>query len=147
SRVLIPSYICRAAVDPFLAYGMDIDFYSIKMDCAVDLDDIQNRITPKTKAILAAHYFGFPQQIGRIRDICDRHQIALIEDCAHVLCGEIDGKPIGSFGDASIFSWRKFLPVYDGGELVMNRPPQIRRIDTAKETPLFTLRVALNVLE
>ena len=125
SRVLLPAYICRAAVDPFLAYGLHVDFYSVKSDCAADIGDIQARITADTKAVLAAHYFGFPQEIQQIRDLCDRYQIALIEDCAHVLTGEIGGRPMGTFGDAAIFSWRKFLPVYDGGELVMNRPSRM----------------------
>src|SRR5690242_18790203 len=147
SRVLVPAYICRAAVDPFFAYGADVDFYSIKSDCAADVRDLEARIRPETKAVLAAHYFGFPQDILRIREICDRYGIALIEDCAHVLSGQIGEQAIGSFGDVAIFSWRKFLPVYDGGELVINRPRPMSAIPISNDTPLFTLRVALNVIE
>jgi dTDP-4-amino-4,6-dideoxygalactose transaminase len=147
SRVLLPSYICRAAVDPFLAHGVAVDFYAIKRNCAADLEDIEARVTPSTKAILAAHYFGFPQEIEQIRQICDRRRLALIEDCAHVLSGDVNGQPLGTFGNAAVFSWRKFLPVYDGGELVMNQTGETDRVDTAKEAPLFTLRVALNVIE
>src|SRR5262249_13627681 len=54
---------------------------------------------------------------------------------------------IGSIGDVAIFSWRKFLPVYDGGELVINRPRPVPAIEISKDSPLFTLRVALNVVE
>jgi dTDP-4-amino-4,6-dideoxygalactose transaminase len=147
SRVLLPSYICRAAVDPFLAYGLAADFYAVKRDCAADLSDIEASLTPNTKIILAAHYFGFPQAMEEIRRISDRYQLALIEDCAHVLAGEINGQPLGTFGDAAVFSWRKFLPVYDGGELVIKHTRQTARMDTVREAPLFTLRVAWNVIE
>src|SRR5262249_19811422 len=49
--------------------------------------------------------------------------------------------------DAAVFSWRKFLPLYDGGELVINRSQHGAPVETAKETTLFTLRVALNVID
>jgi hypothetical protein len=54
---------------------------------------------------------------------------------------------MGSIGDAAVFSWRKFLPTYDGGELVMNRPAQTSRIPWKKESALFTLKVAANTLD
>src|SRR5262249_14275549 len=126
---------------------LQVDFYSTKRDCTVDLLDIIGRITPTTRALLVVHYFGFPQGIHELREICKRHQIALIEDCAHVLCGDIDGQPLGSFGDAAIFSWRKFLPIYDGGELVINRPGPLEAIELANETALFTLKVGLNLVD
>jgi dTDP-4-amino-4,6-dideoxygalactose transaminase len=148
ARVLVPAYICRAAVDPFIAYGLDVDFYSVKRDCRADLLDLEARITRETKAVLFVHYFGFPQQIRHVREVCDRYQLALIEDCAHVLCGEVDGRSIGTFGDAAVFSWRKFLPVFDGAELVMNRQiDQMVNIELAEESALFTLKVALNLVE
>src|SRR5262245_37533040 len=115
-RVLLPAYVCRAAVDPFLAYGLDIEFYSVKRDCKANLSDIEERITAKTRAILLVHYFGFPQEIATVRRICDRFQVALIEDCAHVLRGDVDGREMGAFGDAAVFSWRKLLPLFDGAE-------------------------------
>jgi perosamine synthetase len=147
SRILVPAYICRAAVDPLITYGLDVDFYSVKRDCAVDLVDLERRITKKTSAVLLVHYFGFPQNISPLREICDEHQIALIEDCAQVLCGEIDGQSLGTIGDAAVFSWRKFLPVFDGADLVINRPKQIAKVELSKETPLFTLKVAMDMVD
>jgi perosamine synthetase len=147
ARVLVPSFICRAAIDPLLAYGADIDFYPVTADCRIDVDDLEARITPATQAVLIVHYFGFPQRLSDVRKLCDAHRLALIEDCAHVLSGEVEGCQIGSVGDAAVFSWRKFFPIYDGGELVLNRPARTGCIDWAKESPLFTLKVAANMME
>ena len=147
SRVLIPSYICRSAVDPFIAYGAEVDFYSVERDCTANILDIKKRITRNTRALLLVHYFGFPQVVRQIRELCDTHRIALIEDCAHVLSGEIEGQSIGTFGDVAVFSWRKLLPVFDGGELLINRATQTMAVALANETPLFTLRVAFNIID
>jgi dTDP-4-amino-4,6-dideoxygalactose transaminase len=147
SHILAPSYICRAAIDPLVAYGIDVGFYAVKTDCSIDLADLERRITPRTQAILIVHYFGFPQLVHQLRKLCDKHRLALIEDCAHILSGEVEGKPMGAVGDAAVFSWRKFLPLYDGAELVMNRPGQPAEIKRTKENALFTLKVAANMLD
>jgi perosamine synthetase len=147
SRVLVPAYVCRAAVDPILAYGAEVVFYSVDRDCKPNFPELERKVCPTTKAAVAVHYFGFPQDVRRMRKFCDGHGIALIEDCAHILTGTIDGDRLGTFGDIAVFSWRKFLPVYDGATLVVNRAHHVRKIDWTKESALFTLKVGTNVLE
>ena len=146
-RVLVPSYICRAAVEPIVAYGANVDFYRVHRNCRLDFEDIVSKITSSTKAMLAVHYFGFPQEIGRVQALCRQHRIFLIEDCAHVLEGQSEGRPLGSFGDVSVFSWKKFLPVYDGAELVLNNVAVEPVISWERETSLFTIKVAKNLVE
>src|SRR5580700_2347525 len=87
-KVLVPAYICAAAVEPIEAYGAKAVFYGIERNCVPDFTDLEARIDGGTRAILAVHYFGFPRGIRRIREICDQHGLSLIEDCAHVLQGE-----------------------------------------------------------
>ena len=140
-HVLLPSYICRAAVEPFLEFGAEVEFYSVRRNCRPDFHELESRIRPGTGAVMAIHYFGFPQEIHRFREICDAHNTALIEDCAHVLQGECGGRPLGSFGDISVFSWRKFLPLYDGAELRLNRRASLPDIPWEKERLLFTLKI------
>ena len=147
ARVLAPSYICRAAIDPLIAYGVEVDFYPVTRDCSIDIRDLEGRIKPGTAAVLIVHYFGFPQPLLDLRRVCDAHGLALIEDCAHVLSGEVDGKSLGTIGDAAVFSWRKFLPIYDGAELVINRPVRQAAIQWTSEGGLFTLKVAANMLD
>lgn len=146
ARFLVPSYICESAVDPIIASGLHVDFYQVDRNCAVDLPDIESRITPTTVGIIVVHYFGAPQAMGRIREMCDQHKLFLIEDCAHVLSGGYGGTPLGSFGDVSVFSWRKFLPIYDGATLLL-RPNQCESPGNRRESALFTLKVLVNVVE
>ena len=145
SRILVPSYICAAAVEPMVAYGVRVDFYRIGRDCQPDFPDIETRICSQTQAIMAVHYFGFPQKIREFRELCDRRGLALIEDCAHVLRTEVNGQRLGTFGDTSIYSWRKFFPIYDGGELLLNRSKPDFKVDWNRESWLLTLKVARNM--
>jgi len=147
AHVLLPAYLCRAAVEPFEAFGAEIEFYGVGRDCHPDFSEIESRITPRTEAILAVHYFGYSQKISEFRAICDRHRLALIEDCAHVLQNRSDGPCLGSFGDASVFSGRKFLPTYDGGELWLKRSSDMCNVDWKPESVLFTLKVAKSLLD
>ena len=119
AHVLLPAYLCKAAVEPFESFGARVEFYGVRRDCTLDLNEIETRIRPDTKVVLAVHYFGFPQSITDLRALCDRRKLFLFEDCAHVLRGQIGGRPLGSFGDASVFSYRKFLPMFDGAELLL----------------------------
>jgi perosamine synthetase len=147
AHVLLPAYLCRAAVEPFEIFGADVEFYPINRRCEIDLAELEARITPRTQAILVVHYFGFPQPIDRLRALCDRHRLDLLEDCAHVLQGSLDGRPLGTFGDASVFSWRKFLPIYDGGDLWLRKPFAVPLPAWQKESPAFTLKVAKSLLD
>jgi perosamine synthetase len=145
--VLIPAYICAAAVEPIEAFGAEVRFYEISKNCVPDFADLIGKINAKTRAVLAVNYFGFPCGTAEVREICDKHGLRLIEDCAHVLRGECNGRLLGTFGDASVFSWRKFFPLFDGGELVLNRPQRQLSLNWHRERLLFSLRVAKNLWE
>jgi perosamine synthetase len=97
--------------------------------------------------VFAVHYFGFSQRIQEFRAICDRYGVALIEDCAHVLRSNEGDNTLGSYGDASVFSWRKFLPVYDGGELHLARKAAPLKINYRRETAVFTAKVIKSLLD
>lgn len=119
-EVLVPAYICSAAVEAICACGAVPVFFRVARDCSLDWQDAERRISARTRAVLAVHYFGFAQDLRPARDLANRRELFLIEDCAHILRGSSGGNSLGSFGDFSIFSWRKFLPVFEGGELIIN---------------------------
>jgi len=144
-EILAPSYICRAALDPAEHLGSRVTLYRITGECRVDLADLRARISPRAKAVIAAHYFGFPTQIGEIREICDARGLLLIEDCAHVLTGTSGGRSLGSFGDASVFSWRKVLPVFDGAHLIVSAPVRHPLPRMARQPLPMELRTLLNL--
>lgn len=139
-QVLVPAYLCTAAISPILSFGATIGFYRVGSHCEVDFDDVKRRVTSKTKAVLVVHYFGFPQPMMRLKALCENYGVALIEDCAHVLRGSVEGVPMGSIGDVSVFSWRKFLPLYAGGGLMLNKASQKVNIEWTQQSPLLFLR-------
>lgn len=131
-EVLVPSYICDAAVAAIQASGAAPVFFRIRRDCSIDIDDASSRISARTRALLVVHYFGFPQDLEPVCRLARQHGLILIEDCAHVISGEAQGVPLGRTGSFSIFSWRKFIPAFDGGELRLNvgdtlPPPPLQR--------------------
>jgi len=62
-----------------LKYGGEVKFYNVSLDLKPDFTDIKSKIDGKTRAILAVHYFGFPQPIRQFRELCQEHGLYLIE--------------------------------------------------------------------
>jgi perosamine synthetase len=122
SEVLIPSYNCGSEIDPFIKHGVKLNAYKIDLNCEIDIDDFEKRINKRTQLVYVTHYFGFPQRIDRIKQICDHYNLFLIEDCALSLFSNNNQSKIGITGDASIFSLPKTLPLPDGGVLQINNP-------------------------
>lgn len=116
-EVLVPAYHCESMISPVEHVGAIPVFYRIGDDALVDIEDLQSKITPKTRSVLATHYFGFPQRVAELRAICDRRGMVLIEDCAHAMLGAVGDQPLGTFGDYAIGSAMKVFPLFDGGLL------------------------------
>lgn len=100
---------------------------------------VERAITPATRAICVVHYAGYPADMAALRAIADRHGIALIEDCAHALGARIDGAPVGTIGDAAIFSLQaiKHMTSVDGGMLTLR---DAGKLDLARRLRWFGLR-------
>lgn len=122
--ILVPAFHCTAIVDPLLAFGAKPIYYPIGKDLAPDLDEVRRLAAQEgAAALLSIHYFGFPAPVGDLSGICARAGILHIEDCCHALLGSIPAGPLGGFGDAAIFSFRKTFAVQDGGALRLRTPP------------------------
>ena len=145
--ILVPAYHCAVVVEPILSCGASVRFYDIRRDGFLNFDDLYAKIDNQTRAVVAIHYFGFPQPIQKLQKLCRAHDLYLIEDCAHVLRGEAEGSELGTFGDISVFSWRKLLPLYDGGHLILNNPGL--RADIALDNHSFfsSLKAVKNIFE
>ena len=115
--VLLPAYLCREVLRPFLGKTR-VMFYDIRPDLAADPATIRQIVAKtKVKVMMIINFFGFLQPYRKeIKEICSERGIILIEDCAHSLLTEGSG----DVGDISIYSFRKILPVPDGGGLTMN---------------------------
>jgi len=115
--VLLPAYLCREVLRPFLGKTRVI-FYDIRPDLTVDPEEIRLKLSgAAVRMMVIINYFGFLQPYREeIREICKERDVILMEDCAHSLLTEGSGKT----GDLSIYSFRKIIPVPDGGGLKMN---------------------------
>jgi dTDP-4-amino-4,6-dideoxygalactose transaminase len=90
-------------------------------DLGLDPDDVARRITERTRAVCAVHYAGYAADVAALRELCDRHGVALIEDAAHSPSATAPGLTgrLGGFGRASAFSFfsNKVLSCGEGGLL------------------------------
>ena len=145
-EVLMPAYHCSSMVDALSWVQAKPVFYRIKPDLSADLADIAAKVGPKSRCLIAAHYFGFPQDLPGLRAFCDERALFLLEDCAHSLFGHRAGVPLGSLGDYAITSLPKFLPVREGGTLV-TRDPRALALDLVAQGGLANLREAFSVLQ
>jgi perosamine synthetase len=145
ARVLVPAYHSPSMVPPVLHVGGVPEFYRIGQDTGVDLDDLARRL-PGAGALMVTHYFGFPQQMGPIRALCDRHGVPLLEDCAHSLFGAQGGRPLGAWGDYAAASTMKFFPSYDGG-CIASALHTLDGIHLRSAGLLFEAKAALGALE
>jgi perosamine synthetase len=120
-QVLMPTYHCPTMIAPVDELGAQTVFYPITQSGGPDLSWLARLDSSNVKVMLVAHFFGLPQPMATIRQWCDERGIALIEDCAHALFGQSQGRPIGYWGDVAIGSLTKFLPVPEGGCWVSNQ--------------------------
>ena len=105
SQVLLQAFTCNAAVNPILWAGLKPIFVDIKKETLnIDPDDLEKKITSKSRVVVVQHIFGKPADLDRILEICERNNLILIEDCAHSLGGDYKGKKLGTFGKAAFFS-------------------------------------------
>jgi perosamine synthetase len=88
----------------------------------MDVSRIESKITKKTVAIIAVHIYGLPTDMNPILQLCEKYNLKLIEDAAEMHGQTYHGKPCGSFGDASIFSFypNKHITTGEGGMIVTN---------------------------
>jgi dTDP-4-amino-4,6-dideoxygalactose transaminase len=88
-------------------------------DFNLDPEDAARRITPRTRAIVAVHFCGYPADVLALRKLCDEHGLVLIEDCAQAIGARIDdsGRQVGTIGELAAFSFfsKKQLCVGEGG--------------------------------
>lgn len=94
-------------------------------------DKIEALITEKTSAILGVHVFGNPCNVEKIQAIADKHNLKVIYDGAHAFGSKINGVPISSFGDMTMFSFHatKLFNTIEGGALTYNDPALGRQLD------------------
>jgi dTDP-4-amino-4,6-dideoxygalactose transaminase len=125
-EVIVPSFTFCSTVNALLWNGLTPVFADIDPETyCLDVDDVRRLITPRTVGISAVHVFGLPAEIESLQDLAAEHGLSLVFDAAHGLGGRYDGKALGAFGDASVFSLSGTKLVTGGeGGLATFRDPE-----------------------
>jgi perosamine synthetase len=121
SEIIVPPITDMGSVLPVLWQNAVPVFADLDPDTlTLDPQAVEAAITPRTRAIVAVHLAGQPCDMARLRQIADRHNLALIEDCSQAYGAEVDGKPIGTVGDLACFSLQqsKHITCGEGGLMV-----------------------------
>src|SRR5262249_55787128 len=117
ATVLMPDYHSGVEVWAARTAGARVRYYHMRRNLTPDLDEIRD-LSRGARVLYAIHYLGWPQPIRKMRELCNERGIVLFEDCALSLLSQFDGRPLGTFGDYSVFCLYKTLPVPNGGVLV-----------------------------
>ena len=135
-EVILPSYTFVSTANAFLLHGARLVFADSSVDSPnIDPAHVETLITPNTRAIVLVHYAGFACDIPAFERLAQKHQLVLVEDAAHSVDATFQGKPLGSFGQMSTFSFHetKNITCGEGGMLVLNNPSLVERAEIIRE--------------
>ncbi len=124
-EVIVPSLTFVATANAVVFQGGTPMFADVEEDTLLlDSEDVEERITGRTKAIMTVDYAGQPCDYDRFRALADEHELTLIADACHALGAEYRGKRVGSLADLTAFSFHpvKHITTGEGGMVVTDNP-------------------------
>ncbi len=130
-EVIVSSITFAASSNCVLYCGGTPVFADIRPDTYnLDPDDVERKITPRTKAVIAVDFTGQAVELDRILKICREHNLYLIEDAAHSIGTKYNGRPIGSIADITTFSFHpvKTVTAGEGGACLTNDEKLYKRL-------------------
>lgn len=135
-EVIVPTFTFVSAANAFALRGARPVLAEIRPD-TLNLDErcLEQRITPRTRAIVVTHYAGVSCEMDAIREIANHHAIPVIEDNAHGLFGAYKGAPLGSLGALATLSFHetKNVSCGEGGALIVNDPSYLLQAEIIRE--------------
>ena len=122
-EIIIPTYTFIASYGASIFLGAVPVLCEIDESLTMDPEDLERRITPRTKAIMPVHILGNPCNMEAIMDIANRHGIMVVEDCCQACGASYKGKKIGTFGELGAFSLNlnKTITAGDGGMVITDK--------------------------
>ena len=151
-EVIVPGMTFIATATSVSLVGATPIFADIEEDFwCICPDDVERKITPKTKAVIGVHIFGQPFS-HRLKDICKQNNIALIEDAAQAHGAMLDGEMAGSIGDVACFSFfpSKNMAVGGEGGMITTTRPELadrmrRLVDHGRDDSLESIELGTNL--
>jgi dTDP-4-amino-4,6-dideoxygalactose transaminase len=119
-EVIVPGFTFVATISAVVYARARPVLAEIDDTFCLDPRDVEARITPRTKAIIAVHMLGAPARLNELKAVADRHGIALIEDCAQAFGATYKGRGVGGIGTAGVYSFNEYKTITcgDGGMIV-----------------------------
>ncbi|MFZ2664368.1 MAG: DegT/DnrJ/EryC1/StrS family aminotransferase [Patescibacteria group bacterium] len=121
--VMVQGYTCVVAVSPVKGSGAEVVYVDIDPKTGnLSVEDLKRKITNKTNVVMFQYTYGSSCGIEEVVKLCKEKNLFLVEDCTNTIFGKHKDKLIGSFGDASIFSFGRDKAVsgVDGGLILIN---------------------------
>ena len=142
-EVLCPSLTFAASANCIRYVGAKPVFCDLKglEDMTINPDEIEKKITEKTKGIVAVHFAGFPCDMDRIMQIANKYNLKVIEDACHGPLSEYKGKKLGTIGDFGCFSFfsNKNISTGEGGMLITNNDEYAARARLIRSHGMTTM--------
>lgn len=136
-EVIVPSRSFVASASCVALRGATPVFCDVDRESQnITLEEVEKAFTRNTKAIIAVHLAGWPCELDKLRSFCKKKKIYLIEDCAQAHGAKYKGKPVGSFGDVSCFSFcqdKIISTAGEGGLLVTNNKEIWQKVWSLKD--------------
>jgi dTDP-4-amino-4,6-dideoxygalactose transaminase len=128
-EVIVPGFTFVASISSIVYAGAVPVLAEVDRTLNLDPEDVEDKITPRTKAIMAVHMMGNPARLDELQAIAAEHGLFLIEDCAQAFGASYKGRPVGSIGHVGTFSFNVYKTVTagDGGMIVTDDGNLYRR--------------------
>ena len=120
-EILVPAHTAFPTIEAICFAGVTPVFVDIDDTYTVDVKDAAAKVTPRTVGVIPVHLYGHPANLTDIQELCAKHKLWLLEDCAQAHGAAWQGKKVGSFGRAGVFSFypsKNLTVMGDGGLLV-----------------------------
>lgn len=141
SEIIFPSLTFWVVPELAKVAGLNVVFADVDpRTFTIDPASVERLVTDRTRAIVPTHLYGLPCDMDAIMAIAARHNLIVLEDCAHALGATYKGRPVGTFGSGALFSFQTLKPLncYGGGAALLQDPAlaaKVRRIVDALPWP------------
>src|SRR5437868_10318044 len=127
SEIIFPSLTFWVVPELARVAGLKVVFADVDPKTFnLDPVSVERMITDRTRAIVPTHLYGLPCDMEAILRVAERHNLYVIEDCAHALGARYRGRPVGTFGHAAFFSFQALKPLNTfGGGMALVQDPQL----------------------
>jgi dTDP-4-amino-4,6-dideoxygalactose transaminase len=120
-EILVPSHTAFPTIEAICVAGATPVFVDVDAYYTMDAEDAAAKVTPRTVGVLPVHLYGQPVDLSAVRDLASRYGLWMLEDCAQAHGAAFDGRIVGGFGRAAVFSFypsKNLTVMGDGGAVV-----------------------------